>query len=415
MWQLEQGLVVSSHQGIISLNQQWLLLPVLPEKHLFFHGRDQAPEEAVWTLKTQDWRTSCVQLGPFTLCLCFLGHVSNLPSFLGHLPVREERPRTISQKHDLNSSQAQGSSSCFTQWNSKAHQEQLWLQGLTDCSNQAPNPLSQTTANSKGLCWEPLLTGAHTPQPRICDETQRILTRMQEPTHTKNLWASGLLEQGLQIIFFYINSILRDLVATCRGRWREGAGSETCIFITLPSTVTVYKRENIVRPFCWCYVITKSTSLKLVKFTRLKIKMPRFCFDFCQAVKLCGLCRIKIILSYKYRHLTWKLKVIYFVFPGTQSVVYNYARIKKLIPKRFSCQVLRKVEAQTELTVGLNHVQTDLPRVCSSISSPRAAVEACPGSWAKHPEDEPAPSPAAAQPKVTLGTSERMRSQSTRS
>lgn len=221
--------------------------------------------------------------------------------------------------------------------------------------------------------------------------------------------------KGCKLFFFYVNSILRDLVATCRGRWREGAGSETCIFITLPSTVTVYKRENIVRPFCWCYVITKSTSLKLVKFTRLKIKMPRFCFDFCQAVKLCGLCRIKIILSYKYRHLTWKLKVIYFVFPGTQSVVYNYARIKKLIPKRFSCQVLRKVEAQMELTVGLNHVQTDLPRVCSSICSPRAAVEACPGSWAKHPEDEPAPSPAAAQPKVTLGTSERVRSQSTRS
>lgn len=87
--------------------------------------------------------------------------------------------------------------------------------------------------------------------------------------------------------------------------------------------------------------------------------MPRFCFDFCQAVKFCVLCRINIILSYKYRHLILKLKVIYFVFP--QKVVYNYARTKKLIHKWFSCQVLRKVKAQLELTVGLNHVQTDLP------------------------------------------------------
>lgn len=90
--QLEQGLVVSSHQDIISLNKQWLLLPVVPEKHLFFDGRNQAPEEAFWALKTQDWRrNSCVQFGPFTLCLGFLCHFSNLPSFLGHLPVLEER------------------------------------------------------------------------------------------------------------------------------------------------------------------------------------------------------------------------------------------------------------------------------------------------------------------------------------
>lgn len=145
--------------------------------------------------------------------------------------------------------------------------------------------------------------------------------------------------------------------------------------------------------------------------------MPIFCFEFCQAVKLRGLCRIKIILSYKYRHLILKLKVIYFVFPSTQYVVYNYARIKKLIHKWYSCQVLRKVKAQIKLTVGLNHVQTDLPWVCFSISSPRAAAEACLRSWAKHPEDEPAPSPGAAQPgsqvwaghlKLTLGTSERV-------
>lgn len=178
-------MVVGSQQGIIPLNKQWLLLPVLPEKHLLFDGRDQGSEEAVWVLKIHDGRrTSRFHLCSFTLCLHFFSHFCMLSSFLRHVPVQEKRE--LKQSTSNTTSRAHGPkeaplalSSGISEHDGNSSAFRCSLLAPSSRKRKAhsrPPVLSQTSPNFRRLYWEPLFTEAQIPQPSLsqkpCSDTQ---------------------------------------------------------------------------------------------------------------------------------------------------------------------------------------------------------------------------------------------------